>query len=69
MSFIPNYEYCDLLKENTAFHAKVRLNKASYSSADWKELQSRLLQIELRTSSKDIVAHAAYCFPRIGGDN
>lgn len=64
--FVPDYEYCDLLKENTLYHAKVRAGKAFYASTDWETLQNRLLQIELRLSSASIVAHAAYCFPRVG---
>ena len=65
MAFVANYEYCDLLKDNAAFHVKVQTGKANYKSVEHKELQSRLLQIELRISSQDIISHAAYCFPRI----
>jgi hypothetical protein len=65
-TFIPDYEYCDLLKENASFHLKTRAGKSSYQSPEYKTLQSRLLQIELRISAQSIIDHAAYLFPKVG---
>lgn len=65
-NFIPNYDYSELLRENAIYHTKVRAGKSSYQSSDWKDLQSKLLQIELRISSSEIIAHAALLFPKIG---
>lgn len=61
-----NIDYIDLLKANTQHHLKVRTGRANYTSYDYKELQARLLQIELSMSAAEIIRHHEYLYPAVG---
>lgn len=66
MSFIPNPDYCSLLKENASFHIKVREGKGSYLSPEYRALQRKLTDHEIKLSSTEIIQHAEYMFPKVG---
>jgi hypothetical protein len=64
--FVKDEEYSRLLIQNAEFHLKVRSGKANYKSNEWIMLQQQLTDIERDMSAKDIIAHAALLFPKVG---
>jgi hypothetical protein len=51
--------YCALLLQNAQY------KKMERDSQEYRILQRRLLDFERKLTSKEIIAHAEYCFPQV----
>lgn len=55
-----NKEYLKLLKDNDAFNKRREVGTPAH-----RELQRKLLDIELKMSSKEIIRHTEIAFPNV----
>lgn len=57
-----NQEYLELLQTNSEFNKKSNIPP---NSSEYKYLQRRLIDFELRLSSEEIIDHAEHLFPQV----